>query len=774
MRKWIEPPEVAVPEALEAEVGGHPLVLQTLARRGLGEVKTARAFLDPECYTPASPLELPGMHEAAGRLERAIRGRETICVWGDFDVDGQTATTLLVSALRDLGASVTYHIPVRERESHGVSLPVLSEILDMDVDLVLTCDTGIASNQAILHAQQRGVDVIVTDHHDLPAALPQAFALVNPKMTPEGHALSTLPGVGVAYKLVEELYHRAGRDEGLEDFLDLVALGIVADIAVQTGDTRYLLQRGLQVLRNTRRLGLQIMMEQANLDPTWLSEEHIGFVLGPRMNALGRLSDANSIVELLTTDDASRARILALELEGLNARRKLLTDQVFQGALAQIDRDPSLIDNQALVLAHPSWPAGVIGIVASRLVERYNKPVILISTPPGELGRGSARSVEGVHITNAIAAHQEMLAGFGGHPMAAGLSIDPENVPEFRRALSRTVADILGDSRDEITLSIDGFLSLSDLSLDLVADLERLSPFGPGNPALTLASRELVLKSHSKIGRGNEHLLLTVGDDQGMTQRVVWWQGADWPLPQGRFDLAYVVRASTYRGQREVQVEWVDARPVEEPVIEIETAQPEIEVVDYRREPHPLPLLKELQAQGEVQVWCEAGAKELDGRGRSHLTPANTLVIWTTPPGRSELQCVLEEVSPNTLYLFAKDPGMDHPKAFLERLTGLVKYALNAKQGYAQISELAVATAQRETTVQAGIAWLQAKGIIRVKRQSGSELWLEESDCAQENNLEEAAIQLRAMLDETAAYRTHFTRADKDALDFSHHGLQGG
>ncbi len=328
-------------------------------------------------------------------------------------------------------------------------------------------------------------------------------------MLPAGHALGTLPGVGVAYKLAEALLPDASQH------LDLVALGIVADVAVQTGDARYLLQRGLACLRQTERLGLQAMLQLARVNPAWLNEEHIGFELGPRLNALGRLGDANLAVEFFTTDDVQRARVLATMLEGLNAERKRLTDQIFQGALAQIEREPSLLEHAALVLAHPGWPAGVIGIVASRLAERFNRPTVLLAAPPGQLARGSARSVEGCNISAAIAAQSSLLASFGGHPMAAGLAIDPERISEFRRKLARSVEAQLGQAATEPVLPIDGHLPLVDLSLDLVADLERLAPFGSGNPRLVLVSRSHAMVDETIIGRTREHRRLTVEDELG-------------------------------------------------------------------------------------------------------------------------------------------------------------------------------------------------------------------------------------------------------------------
>jgi single-stranded-DNA-specific exonuclease len=773
MRPWIEPADFPISEEYSHAIGGHPLVAKMLVQRGLGDIRAAQAFLDPASFLPARPTELPGMEKAANRLEEAIHKYETILVWGDFDVDGQTATTLLVSALGDLGAKVVYHIPVRAEESHGVSLAVLNKILEAPegarIGVVLTCDTGIEAHEAIAYAGQRGVNVLVTDHHQLPKTLPAAFAIVNPQFLPAGHALGTLPGVGVAYKVAEELYRRALRPEGVEQYLDLTALGIVADVARLQGETRYLLQRGLLALRNTQRLGLKAIMELADLDPSGLSEEHIGFVLGPRLNAIGRLADANSVVELLTTQDTGQARLLAQQLEGLNGRRQLLTNQVYQGALAQIEKSPALLNDAALVLAHPTWPAGVIGIAASRLVERFGKPVVIISTPEGGLGRGSARSVEGVDITAALAAQSELLSSFGGHSMAAGFSIQAERILDFRRSLSRTIEKM--GAAPEHELHIDGYLSLSELTLELAADLERLAPFGSGNPPPVLASREVTLKSQAPVGRNQEHLVLTVEDTQGASQRVIWWQGAEElgtsALPEGSFDLAYSLRASTYQGQRDIQVEWVDFRPCDEVII-VETTP--VEVVDYRREAHPLPILSRLLGEADVQVWIEAEAAQRltvqlgEGRasilrGRLDLVPNHTLVIWTTPPGRAELRLALEKAQPRQVVLFAVDPGLDTMDAFLTRLVGLVKYALQTRGGNINLERLAVAMAHRVITVRRGIEWMVTRGHITVLRESNGELKLARGGQAVAGELEKFAEQLKALLNETAAYRDYYKRA---------------
>lgn len=762
-KRWIEPVDAPVPQELQAEIGGHPLVARTLAQRGITQANTARAFLDPSYYRPTSPAELPNLPAAADRLSYAIQRRQRICVWGDFDVDGQTATTLLVSTLRDLDADVIYHIPHRERESHGISLPVLKEIIAGGIDLLLTCDTGVAAHRAIDYARQQHVDVIVTDHHELPPELPPALAVVNPKLLPESHPLRELPGVGVAFKLAEALYRGAGRPDGAAQHLDLAALGIVADVATLAGDVRYLLQLGLKALQQTSRLGLLNLMELAELNPALLNEEHIGFQLAPRLNALGRLSDANEAVEFLTTGDPVRAKTLALMLDGLNARRKLLVNQVIQAALAQIERDPSLLDRAALVLSHPEWPGGVIGIVAGRLAEQFNRPTLLITTPEGELGRGSARSVEGCNITEAIAANGELLVSFGGHPMAAGLAIEPEKIPALSRALSRSVRDQIGEIT-EPSLPIDSYLHLSDLSLELTAEIERLAPFGPGNPPLVLATRSLTVASERTLGRGEDHRLLVVEDQNGNNQQVFWWQSTGLPLPQGPFDLAYTVRASDFRGVREVQVMWLDARPLEVPVVEVRPRRSARKAIDYRNDPGAK-TWEQWAGQDNVQIWLEAAPGGGDNvRDRNQLEPAATLVAATIPPGPDEWQAVLEKVSPQAIILLGVDPGMDDPNAFTRRLAGLVKHALKAKDGRIGVSQLAAALAQREAVARAGLAWLQSGEQITILESQGDELVLAPGSRIESPDITAATGRLKALLQETAAYRAYWMRAEAERL----------
>jgi single-stranded-DNA-specific exonuclease len=385
----------------------------------------------------------------------------------------------------------------------------------------------------------------------------------------------------------------------------------------------------------------------------------------------------------------------------------------------------------------------------------------LFSTPANEPARGSARSVEGLNITAAIAAQKDLLLNFGGHPMAAGLSLEQEKLPEFRRRLAKTVEKKMGEVEAEPTLQIDGWLDLPEVTLELAENLEQLAPFGPGNEKLTLATRGLTLQSTATIGRNKEHLKLNIRDETGNAQTVLWWDGAGEPLPEGKFDLAYTIRASDWRGTRQVQMEFVDFRIVEKKPVEVK--KPPIEILDYRNAKNPHKLLLSLPAG--TLVWAEGEEKKrVGGVDRNGLINAEVLAIWTTPPGPEELHAALETVKPKTIYLFATASGTDEPKAFLERLTGLVKYAINKRAGRTSYAGLAAATAQRETTVRFGLEWLATSGHVVIEVGGDTLRLAIDSQAANQYAQQELITALKDLLEETVAYRAHFSRADCESI----------
>lgn len=755
--QWGEPQPVEVPEFFQQGVGGHPLVAATLYRRGVTDLAEARAFLHPDAYEPTPAETLPDMEPACRILSAALSAKRRILIWGDFDVDGQTATTLLVEALQELGGQVAYHIPIRETESHGISPTVLDAYLEKGFDLLLTCDTGISEHKAIRKVREAGIPVLVTDHHSLGRTLPPADAVINPQRLAPDHPLRTLPGVGVAHKLMEGLHRYLDREFNPDPSLELTALGIVADVAELQGDTRYLLQRGLQALRHTRRIGLQTLLENAGINPLNLDESHIGFQIAPRLNALGRLGDANPVVELMTTGDIGRARVLATQIEAMNTKRRFLTRQVDRAAEKQLASTPDDRRAPAIVLHHPQWPGGVVGIVASRLVERYQKPVILL-TGENQI-HGSARSIPGINVTEAIGSQAELLEGYGGHPMAAGLSLAAENLGAFKRGFWGAVAE---QSRGRVfvpELPINGVLTLEEMTLDLVTEINRLAPFGPGNPPLHFLVRDLRVVSAVVVGRNGEHKQIIAEDAAENRQRFIWWNGGDQPAPEADFDLVCQLNESDYQGTRQISAEWLDFRISRKGKAAL--ARRYLDVSDHRDALQPHQALKEIRAQcPHAPLWAEGpDADGIDGLPRNALPPAQELIIWTAPPDAAVLQTVLARVHPERVIVFALLPQQEGLKAFLGRLGGLVKYALRHKGGETSLSELAGACAATEDSVRIGLELWAAQGAFQANLSANAvQIFPGKGQTAQDNTQAVLKEILTDLLAEARAYRRFFRR----------------
>lgn len=764
-RTWLDAEDSPIPPSIWQLAGENSLLARTLARRGFKSFEEARAFLDHHFYHPADPFEMPDVEQGVDVIHKAILTGKKIGVWGDFDVDGQTATTLLVATLKSLGAQVHYYIPIRERESHGVHIDGLEQMIAEGVKIVLTCDTGISAHHAADFLRQRGIGLVITDHHTLPEQLPAADAVINPQRLPVDHPMHSLAGVGTAFVFAQALCKKMGKPELVEEHLDLVALGCVADLAILRGDTRYWVQRGLELLRDPRRPALMQLMQNAEITPAHLNEQHIGFSLAPRLNAIGRLGDANPVVEFLSSTDPQAVAVFAAQLEGYNSQRRFLTEQVFLSALQQIDQDPRALDYAVLVLHHPEWPGGINGIVASRLVEIFQRPVILLSSPPGQPMRGSARSIEGINITAAIASAQNVLIGFGGHPMAAGLALPAENFLEFRRLVSAHVELQRAQNRQKPVLTVDAWLQISDLNLDFILELERLAPFGAGNPPLVFASRNLTVLDAVSIGKTQEHLMTVVEDDEGNTRRVIWWQGARSILPEGRFDLAYHARPVNFGGDLEVQLEWIVARPLETETIRLSDISHR-EVIDLRSSEDALQEISRLNIPADQILFWGDGEIGLDRsvKQRWELSPAETLIICSPPPSQRILSEAIQKVRPQRIILCSLEHPSDKPQSFLQALTGMIRYAIKRNGGKVVIPRLAAALNQRDDTILTGVDWLVGKGFIRIIERAPDFLVIAEGGLPDPLQVKEKEARLRFLLDESRAFREFYQQATPNSL----------
>ncbi len=475
-------------EKLSKELGLPPLLLHILVNRGVEDPHAIYRHLNPKLSHFADPFLLPDMEKAVFRLKEAIKRNEKIAIYGDYDVDGVSGAAILYLFLKELGLEPEVIFPHRERDGYGFHAHLLPPLVAQGVTLLLTVDCGITSHEACKRAQELGLEVIITDHHEVPEELPPALAVINPKRRENRYPFRDLAGVGVAFALIRAL-RQALYQEGffgshvpnLKRYLDLVALGTIADIVPLRGENRLIAYFGLYELENTLRPGLKALKKVAGLEEGPLDSDGILFRLAPRLNASGRLKEASLAFELLITEDEKRAEELATELHRLNAERQRIEERVLKEALTQI-KERLGFKREAFVLFEKDWPLGVIGIVASRLQETFYRPVILLSLKDG-LARGSGRSIPEVNLYRCLAACQTYLEGFGGHPAAAGLKLDPEKIDDFALAFEEAVKQALGGEAPKRKLMVDAWVRLKHILDPLFLEhYAKLGPFGPDYP----------------------------------------------------------------------------------------------------------------------------------------------------------------------------------------------------------------------------------------------------------------------------------------------------
>jgi single-stranded-DNA-specific exonuclease len=530
-------PEVG---ALAGALGLSETTASVLVRRGYGDPGKAKAFLEAS-LPEHDPFLLGDMEAACAAIRGAIAAGTPICVHGDYDVDGICATALAVTVLRDLGAEVTWHLPSRFEEGYGLSGETLERLAEGDTGLVLTVDCGITGVAEVAQARELGLEIVVTDHHRPGEMLPECPVVAT---RPSEYPFPELCGTGVVYKLAQAL-----GAEGLDKQLDLVALATVADVVPLLDENRGLVAAGLKRLAVTTNPGLRALMSAARVDPATADAGSIGFRLAPRINAAGRLGHPGTALELLLTDDPSEADRLAGELETLNRDRQAVEDRILREALAQVADWPEAKQRRrGYVLAGADWHRGVIGIVASRLVERFHRPVVLIAGGEEEW-TGSGRSIPAFDLHGALGACSTLLGRWGGHRAAAGLSIRPENVEAFAEAFAAHAAEDLGEEDLAPVVHVDAVVRGTELTLDLCAELERLAPFGLGNPGVTLLSVGCELSELGAVGEG-KHLKLAVKADGARSGAIAFGQGGqlDRYRRAVRYDVAFKLAANHWNG----------------------------------------------------------------------------------------------------------------------------------------------------------------------------------------------------------------------------------
>jgi single-stranded-DNA-specific exonuclease len=565
MKKQMEilTPDHTTVQNIQKHTGCHPIIAIILANRGILTEKSISEFFNPSLSHMTSFETLIDMDKAVERITRGILKNEKILVFGDYDVDGITSTTILYEFLSAAGANVTYYIPHRIEEGYGLNIHQIEHVvIPGDFNLVITIDCGSASHDAIDYAGQSGIDIIVTDHHAISDTLPGALAVVNPRRDDCPSGSSHLAGVGVAFcllislrKHLRELNFWDDRPEpNLKNFCDLVALGTIADIVPLIKENRIMTQAGLEIINTSPRPGLDALIKLSGISKTTVDTEDIAFRLSPRLNASGRMDHARIAVQLLSTKDIDEAFRLAKSLHSMNLQRQEVEQKIFHHILMYFKEEPEQVNRHAIILGKQDWHEGVLGIVASRLVEKFYQPVILVSFK-GDIGKGSGRSIPGINLHDALCQCSQYLEGFGGHPMAAGLSIKKKNMKPFQNQLEKVIETMTGDQKFIPSIRIDCRLDFDMISDQLIDEFSLLQPFGQNNPE-PLFCADKVDVSFSKI-IGKNHRKMTLKQHNSKFKKsvnAIWFNVEEKNLHKTYFEtIAFKLQWNHWNGKKSIQ-----------------------------------------------------------------------------------------------------------------------------------------------------------------------------------------------------------------------------
>ncbi|MEX2601513.1 MAG: single-stranded-DNA-specific exonuclease RecJ [Balneolaceae bacterium] len=562
--RWVysEPERTEAVDLLQGDLGVPLQIARLLALRGVNTFDQARLFFRPGLDLLHDPFLMQDMEAAADRLSRAVRNNETVLVYGDYDVDGTTATASMLLFLREFGVNALYYIPHRFKEGYGINREGIQHAEEAGASLIVSVDCGITALEEAKLAKEKGIDLIICDHHTVGDEIPDAVAVLDPKRPDCSYPFDGLSGAGVAYKLISATVQRLGLpDTVASQYLDLVAISIASDIVPVVDENRVLMREGLKLIASGSRIGIKTLLELIKVDRSTISTSSIVFSVGPRINAAGRMGDAGIAVELLIADTENEAILRAQELDSINRDRRDLDARTMEEAMAMLEREYEMESISSMVLHDPGWHLGVIGIVASRLVDAHYRPAIMLSTVDGMI-KGSARSIKGFNIYEALRKCEDLLVQYGGHEFAAGLTMEQEQLPEFRRRMDEIAGKDLSENDFQPELAVDAEISLDMVDAKFWKLLSQFEPFGPGNQRPIFVSRGVSVQGTPTIV-GNGHLKMKLSQNGSATFDVIGFNMHDYmPLlrnPNGsRIDVAYMLEENFWKNRRSIQIHLKD------------------------------------------------------------------------------------------------------------------------------------------------------------------------------------------------------------------------
>ena len=734
--KWIYKNIENISEDLKNS-GEDELIIKLLAQRGIDTKKRLDDFLHPLKMPIISPYKFKDMQKAVERISTAIDNGELILIWGDFDADGVTSTSVLFKTLKFLGANVDYYIPSRETESHGLNSAALVKLIaKKKMKLLITVDCGISNFDEVKLLNGFKVDTIISDHHDFTGELPEAYAIINPKAqnnldenlsVDEISYLSYLAGVGVAFKISCALLDKYEKNEFIDEILPLVALGTVADVVPLFGENRCYVQCGLQLISQSKNLGIAKLLEVAGYDINSITADTIAWGIAPRINAAGRLGTVDNALKILLSDNAAEISVAAEELNNLNKVRQELCDRIFNEAVEQIEKERPL---PAVVLFNKDWNIGIIGIVASKIVEKYNKPAFLMCQAEGEpdIIRCSARSVEGINLYETIKANEGLFKAFGGHKAAAGLSFDVtvHSFEEVKKALCREVLAKSEGLDMTPVKNIDLELGGSDINFELIDKINMLQPFGEGNQFPVFAMTDCVLKNFRQMGNNNNHSKMIIEKD-GVDFEAVYWNFSTAPVSVGeKLDVAFCLKVNEFNSKKTIQLDVAD---LHWEGCENEGLKPadEIKIYDHRKKGDIFAQVDTYlgdTAQNVIVLAQEKDTLEKIGRyknlsqrikNKMNIDKADQIMFFDYPTDENEFRSILDEASAKKIHFMSKVYEEKTPESVLKTLSGMLKYVCTNKGGQVDVCYLSSLLGLGEECLNEAIELFADCEVIKIK-----------------------------------------------------------
>ena len=720
-----------------SEIREKSLVKRLLISRGIKTEEEINEFLNPLEMNLTSPNVFTDMQKTVERLSLAIENSETIIIYGDFDADGVTSTAVLYKTLKYLGANVHYFIPDRENEGHGFDTKALIKLMTtVKPKVVISVDCGISDVDAVKFVNSfKTIDVIITDHHEAPENLPEAYAIINPKApnalseslnAKKIEQLTYLAGCGVAFKVSQALLTKYSKTEFVYEILPFVAIGTVADVVPLLGENRYFVAKGLELISSGKHYGLQRLLESAGYNlSNGITSENIAFGIAPRINASGRLDTVDAALKVLISENPQEIEMSVQTLNELNKVRQTLCEEIFQQADKKVQQEG--IENPAIILYDEGWHIGIIGIVASKLVEKYYKPVFLMSySKEKDQYRCSARSVEGVPLYDVICANAELFDGFGGHKLAAGLSFTGGKTPfeTVKKALNQTVKEFVAGKELKPFLKIDLKLKPEEITVDLVEELSKLEPFGASNPSPIFETDDFRLNSKRLMGGDNSHLKMTL-TSEGYEFSAIRWKQGDISLNAGdSLNLAFHPQKNEYNGEISVQLIVDDIHS--DALIEENVAKSAYKIYDNRLKTGILPEVNDYIKNSKYNIRVFAESKyildtikkypEISSKAfmRNDIPSCDVLMFFDYPADRQTLDIILEKSQPKGIHFMNYEPRIYTEEELLKTFSGMLKFAAHNNGGKVDLIRCASFLGKSVGVIQKLIELYEQSGYLKI------------------------------------------------------------